>query len=91
MRVPACLTLLFRSLAGWPLRSGADEVHLAALTGIPLALLLAAGLLTLVGGGLWLARTIPRRTRGAALAGLAVGLAAGLVLYLGLLGPWLLP
>ncbi|MET0622048.1 MAG: hypothetical protein ABW250_03610 [Pyrinomonadaceae bacterium] len=91
MRFPACLPLLFKSLAGRPLRSGADEVHLATLTGIPPALLLAAGLLTLVVGVLWLARTIPRQTRGPAFAGLAAGLAVGLVLYLSLLGPWLLP
>lgn len=78
-------------LTGKPVRSGADEAHLATLTGVPKVLLIAAGLLFLCFAWVWLVRSIPKQRRWISLGGLVLGLAAGGILYFRLVGPWLLP
>ena len=78
-------------LAGKPVRAGTDEAHLAALTGIPLLLLIFAGLLVLVLAWIWLVRRIPKEHRWTSLGSLVSGLALGLFFYFWLIGPRLLP
>lgn len=78
-------------LSGKPVRAGTDEAHLAALTGIPVVLLIIAGVLFLLLAWVWLVRRIPKRQRRISLGGLVLGLAAGGILYFRLAGPWLLP
>jgi hypothetical protein len=79
------------ALSGQPLRSGTDEAHLAVLTGIPVVLLIFAGLLFLVLAWIWLFRSIPKDERGVSLGSLISGLALGVVLYFWGIGVWLLP
>jgi hypothetical protein len=79
------------ALSGRPVRAGTDEAHLAVLTGIPLILLVFAGLLFLVLAWIWLVRTIPKDYRRVSLGSLVSGLALGVFLYFRLVGPWLLP
>lgn len=91
----------FRYLAGIPtilvwfsgksIRAGTDEAHLAALTGIPVVLLIFAGLLFLVLAWIWLVRSIPKDHRALSLGSLVSGLALGVVLYFWFIGAWLLP
>ena len=78
-------------LSGRPVRTGTDEAHLAVLTGIPVLLLIFAGLLVLVLAWIWLVRRIPRDHRLLSLAGLVSGLALGIFVYFWLIGPRLLP
>jgi hypothetical protein len=78
-------------LSGRPVRAGTDEAHLAALTGIPLTLLILAGLLLLAFAWIWLVRSIPKDQRWISIGGLVSGLALGIVLYFFSIGPWLLP
>ena len=78
-------------LSGQSLRAGTDEAHLAALTGIPLVLLIFAGLLFLALAWIWLVRSIPKDHRAVSLGSLVVGLALGIVLYFWCIGGWLLP
>lgn len=79
------------SFSGKTLRTGTDEANLALLTGIPVILLVAAGLLLLVGAWFWLLRNIPKGQRVIAVGGLVVGTVVGFLLYFRLAGPWLLP
>ena len=79
------------ALSGRPVRAGTDEAHLAVLTGIPLILLIFAGLLFLVLAWIWMVRTIPEDHRWVSLGGLVSGLALGVFLYFSVIGPWLLP
>ena len=68
-----------------------DEVRVAALTGIPVQLLVAFGLLVVVISGAWLARYLPRGRRRVAVVSMLAGAVAGTGLYLGYVGPWMLP
>ena len=79
------------ALSGRPVRAGTDEAHLAVLTGLPLILLVVAGLLFLVMAWIWMVRAIPKDHRWVSLGCLVSGLALGLFLYLRVIGPWLLP
>lgn len=68
-----------------------DELRVSMLTGIPVEVLVGFALLTLLVTTVWLLQFLPpgrRITAGAALAG---GIAASVVLYFGVVGPWLLP
>jgi hypothetical protein len=78
-------------LASRPVRAGTDEAHLAALTGVPLLVLIIAGLLFLVLVWIWMFRRIPREHRWVSLGSLVSGLALGIFLYFSVIGPWLLP
>ena len=79
------------SLSGRPVRAGTDEAHLAALTGIPLIVLVFAGLLILVLAWIWMVRVIPKDHRWVSLVGLASGLTLGVFFYFRVIGPLLLP
>jgi hypothetical protein len=78
-------------LAGKPVRAGTDEAHLAALTGVPILLLIFAGLLFLLLVWIFLFRRFPRDHRWVSLVSLISGLALGVYLYFSVIGPWLLP
>ena len=78
-------------LVGKPVRAGTDEAHLAALTVIPLPVLIFGGLLFLVLVWIWMVRHIPRDHRWILLGSLFSGLALGSFLYFSVVGPWLLP
>lgn len=78
-------------LSGKPVRAGTDEAHLAALTGIPVLLLIVAGLLILLLAWIWLIRRIPKDHRWLSLGSLVAGLAIGIFVYFSLIGPRLLP
>lgn len=77
--------------SGKPVRAGTDEAHLAVLTGIPVVLLIAAGVLFLSLAWVWLIRSIPKLQRRISLGGLTLGLLAGAFLYFWWIGVWLLP
>jgi len=77
--------------SGKPVRTGTDEAHLAALTGIPVVLLIFAGLLFLLLTWIWLVRSIPKRQRWVSLGSLFTGLVVGIFVYFWLIGPSLLP
>ncbi|HSE18643.1 MAG TPA: hypothetical protein VLB46_16425 [Pyrinomonadaceae bacterium] len=78
-------------LAGKTVRAGTDEAHLAALTVIPLPVLIFGGLLFLVLVWIWMVRHLPRDHRWIYLGSLFSGLALGSFLYFSVIGPWLLP
>jgi hypothetical protein len=78
-------------LSGKPVLAQTDEAHLAILTGIPLLLLNFAGLLVLLLAWIWLLRRIPKDHKWISRASLVAGLALGMFLYFGVLGPRLLP
>ena len=79
------------ALSGQRVSAGTDEAHLAALSGIPVLLLNVTGLLVLVLAWIWLLRRIPKDHRWVSLVSLILGLAFGMFLYFGVLGPRLLP
>jgi hypothetical protein len=79
------------ALSGRFIRSGTDEAHLAVLTGIPILLLIFAGLLFLVLAWIWLFRSIPKDQRWVSLGSLISGLVLGIVIYFWGIGIWLLP
>jgi len=68
-----------------------DENTAAFVLGLPPTVFQVAGLLISLAGAVWLARRIPESRRRPALASMGIGVIAGLVVYLGFLGPWLLP
>lgn len=78
-------------LSGRRVRAGTDEAHLAALTGIPIILLIIAGLLFVALVWIWMIRRIPQDHRWVSFGGLVSGLSLGIVLYFWVIGPWLLP
>ena len=78
-------------LSGRPVRAGTDEAHLAALTGIPLIVLVFAGLLFVAVVWSWMIGRIRRDHGWVSLGGLVSGLALGIVVYFWMIGPRLLP
>ena len=78
-------------LAGKTVKAGTDEAHLAALTVIPLPVLIFGGLLFLVLVWIWMVRHLPRDHRWVYLGSLFSGLALGSFLYFSVIGPRLLP
>ena len=91
MRFLSGIPTISVALAGKPVRAGTDEVHLAALTGIPVLTLIFAGLLVLALAWTWMVRSIPKEHRQVSLGGLISGLALGFFFYFWVIGPWLLP
>ena len=85
------LPTMFAALSGKRISAGTDEAHLAALTGIPVLLLNFMGLLVLVFAWIWLVRRIPKDHRWVSFGSLIAGLALGMFLYFGVIGPRLLP
>ena len=68
-----------------------DEFNVATQAGISPFIPIVIGVLVLVGGWLWLVRSIPRGSRICAIATSIVGASIGLALYAGVIGPRLLP
>ena len=68
-----------------------DELALAALTGIPVQVLVGFGVAVACVSGAWLAKYLPRGRRTLAVASMLAGAVFSAVLYLGYVGPWLLP
>ena len=91
VRFLAGIPVLAAWLSGKAVRSGSDEAHLAALTGIPVVLLIVGGLLFLALVWSWIIRHFPQDHRWVRYAGLLSGLSLGIFIYFWGLGPWLLP
>lgn len=68
-----------------------DEFNAAVHFGISPVWTSLAGALVLVAAWVLLIRSLPPGRRGLPLVGLTVGTGAGIFLYAGLVGPWLLP
>ena len=68
-----------------------DEFNVAKHAGISPFVPILIGVVVLVGGWFWLARSIPKGERIPALTTSIVGAALGLALYASVLGPRLLP
>lgn len=68
-----------------------DELRVAALTGVPVQVVVGLGIIVIVISAAWLARYLPHGRRTVAVVSMLVGGVAGAVLYLGYMGPWLLP
>jgi hypothetical protein len=68
-----------------------DEYNVARASGIPLELLLGLEVLFMVGAWWYLGARIERRERWVALLSVGVGMVLGLLLWLSVLGPRLLP
>lgn len=68
-----------------------DELRLSILTGVPVEVFVAFGLVVLLVSTIWLARCFPPGSRMVAVASMTAGMGASLFLYARVLGPWLLP
>jgi hypothetical protein len=68
-----------------------DENTAAFAMGLPPTVLHVVGLFISLAAAIWLARRIPASRRSAALLSMMAGILAGAVIYIGFLGPWLLP
>ena len=68
-----------------------DELAVAALTGIPVQALVGLGVAVVCLSGAWLAKYLPRGRRTLAVTSMLAGAIFSAILYLGYVGPWLLP
>ena len=68
-----------------------DENTAAFAMGLPASSLHLVGFFISLAAAFWLVRRIPPEKMRAALISMAIGVLAGAVVYLGFLGPWLLP
>ena len=68
-----------------------DELSVAALTGIPVQVLVGFGVAVVCIAGAWLAKYLPRGRRTLAVTSMMAGAVFSAVLYFGYVGPWLLP
>ena len=87
--LPSVIELVLALLGRNP-RTGSDEEHVAAAWGIPEMPLHLLGVACLVAGWYLLFRAVPRSRRRRVLP-LIAGIIVGGVLYINLVGPWLLP
>jgi hypothetical protein len=85
------ISIIPLALAGKTVKASTDESHLAALTGIPVLVLVLAGLLVMVLAWIWMVRRIPKDHKWISCGSLIAGLALGIFLYFGIVGPRLLP
>ena len=90
VRILGPLSVVVLQLLGYSVRSTCDECVVSALTGLPLALLVAPGVVCLVGAGWWLARCFPGGSRWLAAASMVAGFVVGMAVYAAYLGPLLL-
>ena len=91
LRLLVALVHGVRVLLGHEPSASYDELRVAALTGIPVQVLVAFGIIVVAISGAWLARYLPRGRRTVAVVSMLAGAVAGTVLYMGYVGPWLLP
>ena len=68
-----------------------DELSVAALTGIPVQVLVGFGVAVICISGAWLAQYLPRGRRTLAATSMLAGAVFSGVLYFRYVGPWLLP
>ena len=68
-----------------------DELSVAALTGIPVQVLVGFGVAVVCLSGAWLAKYLSRGRRTLAVVSMLAGAVFSAVLYFGYVGPWLLP
>ena len=68
-----------------------DELSVAALTGIPVQVLVGFGVAVVCLSGAWLAKYLPRGRRTLAVTSMLAGAVFSGALYFGYVGPWLLP
>ena len=68
-----------------------DEFRIAALTGVPVQVFVGFGVAFVGVSGAWLAKYLPRGRRTLAVMSMLAGAVFSAVLYLGYVGPWLLP
>ena len=80
-----------RVLPGGDPPASYDELRVAALTGIPVQVLVGFGVAVVCISGAWLARYLPCGRRTLAVASMLAGAVFSAVLYFGYIGPWLLP
>ena len=80
-----------RVLLGGDPPASYDELRVAALTGIPVQVLVGFGVAVVCISGAWLARYLPCGRRTLAVASMLAGAVFSAVLYFGYIGPWLLP
>jgi hypothetical protein len=86
--VPVVLSVA--ATAGRNVVRGTDEAQLAAVTGVPEALLVLFGLASLIGSAWWVFERAPKQPRLVPVVATICGVAAGVVAYV-LGGPHLLP
>ena len=91
VRIGAGVSHVVRKALGIYGPANYDERRVSILTGVPVELLVAFGVVVLLVSGIWLGRYFPRDRRIAAVAAMAGGMAVSLYLYAGVVGPWLLP
>jgi hypothetical protein len=83
--------LVVNILAGRPAMARTDEGILIPLTGMPPFIPIATGVICWVGGWVLIVRALPAGERWRSLAVMLAGVVVGLPLYVGVIGPWLLP
>ncbi len=91
LRILVALVHGVRVILGHDPVASYDEVRVAVLTGIPVQLLVALGIIVIAISGAWLARYLPRGRRTVAVVSMLAGAVVSTGLYLGYVGPWLLP
>lgn len=91
LRIRAGVNHVVREALGIDRPANYDELRVAVLTGIPVEALVGFALLTLLVSVAWLSRFLPPGLRLVAVASMAGGMVVSLHLYLGVIGPWLLP
>ena len=72
-------------------RANFDEHTFATIFGLPTVLVVSIGLCVFAVSWYWFLKQIPPQTRFKAFLGLLIGFIAGLGLYLGVVGPMILP
>ena len=91
LRIRAGARHVFHAALGIDRPANYDELRVAILTGIPVEVLVLFALTTLLVSGIWLTRFFPRGRRIVAVTSMTAGMAVSLFLYIGVVGPWLLP
>lgn len=91
VRIAVGVIHMVRKAFGTARPTNYDELRVSLLTGIPVEVFVAFGLVVLLVSGVWLARCFPAGARIAAVVSMSAGMGAGMLLYARVLGPWLLP
>ena len=90
-RITAALGVLVLPIFGVRIEAGCDECWLERITGIPLAVWAAPGVVSLVVAGIFLWKYFPRRNRWVPVTAVVLGMGMGVVFWAGFLGPLVLP
>ena len=90
-RIGAALIALALPIFGVAARGRCDECWLERLTGIPLAVWVLPGVVSLVGAGIFLWKYFPRENRWVAVTAVTLGMGVGVAFWANVLGPLVLP